>query len=428
MKRGITFFLILLIVPWMLQAQESKQAFSLQQAIEQAMKYNKQLQASQMDIELYKQKIRETVAQGFPQINGTLDYTTNFNHKMNFGGNAITMKDQSNLKGSVNQLIFSGSWIVALQSSKLAEHLIEQQVDITELDIVKNIYSSYYTVLVTERMKEILNRNLKNMDEIYQHTKNMYAAGTVESTDVDQIRITVGQLKNSLLAMERTVEVNYNLLRLQLGLNPGTVIALTDGLESFLNEEKIMHLLAQPFDITKNPEYRLMETQTEVSRKALHLERWGYAPTISGSYSFNHKVKKPDLDMSAKHTANVTMSIPIFSGMGRKAKVNQAKISLEQIQLNKSLLEDQLQLQDEQLKFELNNALENYNLQKENIEVATKVLANYQQKFQYGSISSLDLTQANTNYLTAENNYTSAILTLLQAQLNLERLYNQLSR
>jgi len=217
-------------------------------------------------------------------------------------------------------------------------------------------------------------------------------------------------------------------LRLQLGLNPGTVIALTDGLESFLNEEKIMHLLAQPFDITKNPEYRLMEMQTEVSRKALHLERWGYAPTISGSYSFNHKVKKPDLDMSAKHTANVTMSIPIFSGMGRKAKVNQAKISLEQIRLNKSLLEDQLQLQDEQLKFELNNALENYNLQKENIEVATKVLANYQQKFQYGSISSLDLTQANTNYLTAENNYTSAILTLLQAQLNLERLYNQLSR
>ena len=89
-------------------------------------------------------------------------------------------------------------------------------------------------------------------------------------------------------------------------------------------------------------------------------------------------------------------------------------------------MEDQLNLQDEQLKFELRNAIENYNLQKENIDVAGRVLANYQRKYEFGAVSSLDLTQANNNYLQAENNYTNAVLTLLQAQLNIERLYNQL--
>ena len=42
-------------------------------------------------------------------------------------------------------------------------------------------------------------------------------------------------------------------------------------------------------------------------------------------------------------------------------------------------------------------------------------------------MSSLDLTQANNNYLEAENNYTNACLTLLQAEIQLERLYNELS-
>ena len=98
-----------------------------------------------------------------------------------------------------------------MQTSKIAVRMTEQEVESSELDIVENIYNSYYTVLVTERMEEILRQNLENMNEIYEHTNNMYKAATVEITDLDQIRINVGQLKNSLLSMERTVAVNYNL-------------------------------------------------------------------------------------------------------------------------------------------------------------------------------------------------------------------------
>ena len=428
MKKGMTLFLLMLFVPWMLRAQDAPQTISLQQAIEFAIKHNKELQSSQMNIDLYRQKVRESVSQGLPQINGTVDYNTNFGYKMDFGGNAIKMKDQSNLKLNLQQLLFSGQWILGLQTSKIAVHLTELEVGFTELDITENIYNSYYTVLVTERMLEILRQNLENMNKIYEHTNNMYKAGTVEITDVDQIRINVGQLKNSMLSMERTVAVNYNLLRLQLGLEAGTPITLSDGLDFFLKNDKSVRLSLEKFDINNNAEFQLVTTQTELNKKMLGLEKWSYAPTISGSYSFNYKILKPELDMSPKHTAGITMSIPIFSGLQRDSKVKQAKITLEQTYLQKSLLEDQLNVQDEQLKFNLKNAMENYDLQKENIDVATRVLANYQRKYELGAVSSLDLTQANNNYLQAETNYTDAILTLLQAQVSLERLYNQLSR
>lgn len=57
--------------------------------------------------------------------------------------------------------------------------------------------------------------------------------------------------------------------------------------------------------------------------------------------------------MSPKHTAGLTMNIPIFSGLQRDSKVKQAKITLEQSYMQKSLLQDQLNVQDEQLKFNL---------------------------------------------------------------------------
>lgn len=422
----VSLLLLTLIVPWMLKAQEGPQSLSLQQAIEFAIKYNKELKASKMDINLYREKIRESVSEGLPQVNGTLDYSSNFGYKMNFGGNSMKLKDQSNLKVGVSQLLFNGQWIVGIQTSKIAQRLASQQVDITELDIVENIYNSYYTVLVSERLCNILRQNMENMNKIYEHTANQLKAGTVEETDLDQIRINVGQLKNNLLAMERTVAVNYNLLRIQLGLEAGTEITLTDTLEQFLNEETANSLYSQEFDINNNLEYRLQNTQTELNKKTVSLQKWSFAPTISGSYNYTYKIKKAGFDMSPNHSAGLTMSIPVFSGLKRYSQVQQAKIELEKSIVNQDLLKDNLHLQDEQLKYDLKNAMENYALQKENIDVAARVLRNYQIKYEHGAISSLDLTNANDNYLTAESNYTNAILTLLQAQVSIERLYNQL--
>lgn len=426
MKRFILVVVVVFMIPFLAGAQEV-QELSLRKAIEYAVEHNKQLQISRKDIDLYKQKVRESVSQGLPQINGSLDYSTNFGYKMDFGGSAIKMKDQSNVGATLSQLIFSGQWILGIQTSKIAEQVANQQVGITELDIKENIFNTYYAILVSERLRDIIKQNLENMDQIYQHTKNMYDAGTVEITDVDQIRINVGQLKNNLLALDRNVEVNYNLLRLQLGLQAENPIRLTDPLESFLGKEDYVKLAVKEFEINNNPEFQLMQTQEELSKKMVGLQKWTFAPTISGSYSYNYKLLKPDFDMSPKHSAVISMDIPIFSGLQRKSQLEQAKIELEQTSLNKSLLEDQLNVNEKQYKYELKNATENYYLQKENIQVAKRVLENIQRKYEYGAVSSLDLTQANNNYLEAENNYTNACLTLLQAQTQLERLYNSLA-
>lgn len=426
MKRIILLTCIVFFGPLWVGAQEV-QELSLAKAVEFAVKHNKELQISRKNIDLYKQKVRESVSQGLPQINGKLDYSTNFGYSMDFGGNAIKMKDQSNVGASLSQLIFSGQWILGIQTSKIAEKVASQQVDITELDIKENICNTYYTILVSERLRDIVFRNLENMDKIYEHTRNMYDAGTVEITDVDQIRINVGQLKNNLSALDRTVEVNYNLLRLQIGLQAEDSIRLTEPLDNFLTQEDYVKLAVKEFEINNNPEYQLMQTQEELSKKMVGLQRWTYAPTISGTYSYNYKLLKPAFDMSPKHSAMLTMDIPIFSGFQRKAQLEQAKIELEQTSLNKSLLKDQLYVNEKQYKYELKNATENYYLQKENIEVAKRVLENFQRKYEYGAVSSLDLTQANNNYLEAENNFTNACLTLLQAETQLERLYNSLS-
>lgn len=409
------------------EAVSQPQTLSLQDAVGFAVEHNKSLKASRLNIELQQKMINEAISAGIPQINANLNYQTNFGQSVSMGetGLSIKMEDNFTLGASASWTVLNGEWIVGIQTAKIAKTLASQQVDADALDIKSTIYNSYYTILVCERLVQILQENLDNMSQILEHTQNMYNAGSVEISDVDQIRITVGQLNNSLLSMERTLDVNYNLLRIQLGLKAGTPITLTDRLDDFLGEEGFANLALKDFDINNNLQYQLTLTQEELQKKAVSAKKWAYAPTLSAGYNYQYQIVSGGF-MTIPHTATVTLSVPIFSGLQRKSQLDQEKITLQQTQLNKSLLEDQLRLNEAQYKYDLQNATENYNLQKENVEVAKSVLGHYQAKFNVGNISSLDLTQANNNYLEAENNYTSACLDLLEAQTNLLKLYNEL--
>jgi outer membrane protein len=93
---------------------------------------------------------------------------------------------------------------------------------------------------------------------------------------------------------------------------------------------------------------------------------------------------------------------------------------------NKELLTEQLSLQEKQYRFNLSNALEQYENRKRNIDVAYRVYKNYQLKYEQGVVSSLDLTISNNNYLQAESEYYMSIVNLFDAQLALQKLINSL--
>ena len=164
--------------------------------------------------------------------------------------------------------------------------------------------------------------------------------------------------------------------------------------------------LAVPFAIENNVTYQMMKTQEEINKKLLDLEQWNYAPTIAGFYNYNAKILTTGFDMNPNHLVGLNMAVPIFSSGMRKARVDQARIDYNIVQTNQDLSwRTSLKLQEKQFKYNLQSSLENYFTQKENVEVAQRVYDSYRRKFEQGMATSLDLTQANSNYLDAESNY-----------------------
>ncbi len=439
-------------------AQQEAHTLTLDQACDYALQHNKSLLNARDQVTSSKYAFREARAQGLPQVDGSVDFMTYFNYELNFsfgggdgtppviddplfdagdrilagylaammGGSSepIIMSNQMSAAGQVSQLIFNGQYWVGLQTARIARRLADQNVVMNELDVKESITNSYIMTLITEQNLKIIGENLENLNTMLEHTTNMYKAGVAEETDVDQLKITVSQLKNSQKSLERAVQLNYNMLRFQLGVAPDASIKLADNMDQLMTRINPQVALDPAFNVANNINYQMMESQTLISKKQVDMRNWAYAPTIAGFYSYTKKILTTGFDMTPNHLAGITATVPIFSSGMRKAQLDQAKISLDIAQRNQEMVKEQLEIQKNQLLFNYESAHENYNTQKENVEVAGRVLKNIQNKYREGLVSSLDLTQANTNYLTAESNYMSALMTLLQAQTALEKLYN----
>ncbi len=454
------FFVAFALAGSLVSAQEQPYMLTLAQAREYAIEHNKTLQNARDQVTSSKKMVYETIANGLPQVEGSLDYTTYFNYEMNFSfgsssggtlpdftqppydaGDAalfenimglmgssepIVMSDQFSGNIQVSQLIFSGQFIAGIQTAKIARKLADQSLVKSELDVKENITNSYYNILTNEHSLQVINKNLENLNAIIKNTENLYRTGMLEETAVLELKVRASKVKNLQKLLERVNQLNYNMLKFQLGVAPETNIALADSLPQIIESLSPQAALVNNYDVNNDITYQLTESQVALSKKQVDIQEWAYAPTAAGFYRYTEKFKTTGFDLTPNHLAGITVSVPIFSSGMRNSKVSQAKISLDMAQRQQEMIKDQLEIQYSGLLSNYENVLENFNTQKENIDVAERVYTIKKNKYKQGMLSSSELALADSDYLTAESDYMSAVLSLLQAQTALDKLFNRL--
>jgi outer membrane protein len=443
-KEILTILLLFLIVTGgrvSAQDKNSELKLSLKEAQDFALVNNKMMINSRADVQASKVALWETISNALPQVTASGSFTDNLKLMTtllpgDFFGKPgekvpVTFGSQYNSGASVQAslLLFNAPLYIGIETTKLANKLSEKNLEKTELDTRESVSSAYYLILVSEKSLEILNGNIANLNETLKSTRSMFSAGMAESTDVDQMVSNVTMVENTRSSMQRSIELNYNILRFQLGVAPETKITLSQTLEDFTSEINIEALLSQQFDHKQNLNYILTEGQEKISELAFKSQKASVLPTLSGFYSYGingmgDKIKEQQWFQNSM--TGLQLSIPIFGSGQKYSQIKKAQIRYQQAKTTKEMVTEQLLLQEKQLRYNLVNANLQYISQKDNIEVSKRVYASTENKYKQGMASSLELTQANSLYLQSENNYVSALMNLLQTKLALDKLLNNL--
>ena len=399
---------------------------SLQEAQDYAVAENRSLRNADLAVQKAYATRWQTIASMLPSVDMSWAYQSMMGYKMNFGGMDIEMPDNGTF-GITASVGINGQAIVGALLNNTAIEMQKLNLEISEDNLRANVKSSYASVLVLEDVVKLLDNSLKNIEHLAAMTQRSVEVGAAEQTTADQILVRVNTLKNNINANKRSTQLALNALKVLLNVPAETELTLTTQLTDMLSAEAILTLLGQDFVLENNLSYQTLAKNVELAKKNVHMAGWAYGPTIGVGYQYSEKDyfgKKEGFNMTPPNALSIQVSMPLWSSGKRAAGVVEKKIALEEARNTFEETSDNLGIQNEQLRYNLQNAFETYTNEQENMSVTQRVFDNTSLKFQQGVASNLDLVNASNDLITAQSTYVQAVLTLVNAEVELEKFLN----
>lgn len=405
-------------------------SLSLKEAQNYAVKQNRSLKNASLAVqEAYAQRW-QTIAAMLPQVDGSYSYSNYLGYSAtmsmmgrdveinmpNVGAFGVTASMGINAQGIVGALLNN----VAIKMKKIA-------LEKSENELRSSVMSAYVSVLALQSITGLLDSSLVNIQDLEQMTQNAVNVGAAEQTSADQIRVRVNTLKNNINAQKRNVELATNSLKVLLDVPVETELILTEKMDEVLSPERVLNLLSADFAIENNLNYQMLQQQVELAKRNVHMAGWAYGPTVSLAYNFTdqHYYGEGGMRMTPPNVIQVSVRMPLWSSGKRAAGVVEKKIALEEAKNTLSETTDNLEIQYRQLCFDLTNAYETYLNEKDNIDVTRRVFNSATEKFKWGATSNLELTNASNDLINAQSTYVQAMLSLINAQSELEEFLNK---
>lgn len=410
---------------------DSAYSFTLVEAQEYAINHFFVSKNAELDIEIAKKKIWETTAIGLPQVSGKVEYThlpiipEMESPIPNMEPIKMGVPNQVSYNVMVNQIIFSGEYIVGLQASKVYKAFASENYDKVKIDLRESIAGTYYSIKIIGENVKVLKETLENLKLNFNHTQKFFEQGLVEDTDVDQLSLVLKRTENSLRTIERQKEYLEKLFKYQVGLKTDSKIELSENIESLI-EKNIIPDANYVFNLSENIDYKLLSTQESLQNLSMRREKSTFLPSVSAFYQYNDQFEQPDFDMNIKHIIGVNLAIPIFSSGMKLSKVSQAKMELYKAQNMKEQEAQRLTISAEQSQYDYKIALQNYYNEKENFELSERVFNKTTIRFKEGVVSALDLSMVNNQYLEAQLSLSTATQELLMAKIAIDKAFNKL--
>lgn len=426
------------------QDDQATDSFSLKQAIEHALQYNYRVINASRDIQAAEKKKWETTAAGLPQIAANINYTNNFDLQQSlvpaefFGGApgefiavAFGTRHSVNAGATLNQLIFDGSYIVALQASKTYLQYYNNLKQKTDVEIREAVTNAYGNVLLAQESIEILEKNRQTLEKVLGDTRQTYENGLVEEENVEQLQITLNTVLNNLNNVRRLKDIAQNMLKLQLGIPIDQSITLTDELDQLTRDNMDLALTQSEFNMANNVDHKIVENLVEQRRLELMREKSKALPTLGaalnfGYLGFNNEFAFLERDQQWLKYSNmgVNLSIPIFSSLARSARTQQARIAFEQAKTQRTETEQMLMLQYQEAKSQYELSIEEYENWKQNLALAERIESKQSIKFREGLSTSFDFADAQRQLYSAQQQYLQSMIDVINRRAKLERIIN----
>ena len=420
-----------------------QQALSLTDAISEGLQNNRAMVNANYDIQIARERQWETIATGLPQISASAAYNKDLEQRTSivpgayFGGSPgeyfpVQFGTEQSVDASarLDQLIFDGSYLVGLQASTVFLKISRQNKVKSELEVKRLITDAYVNVLLAEERKQILEKNLENLEGTLSDIRKVYLQGLVEVEQVEQLKITSSSIQSALDYINRLVPITQQMLNMALGRDLTDKVVLTDTLIGLCVQSETSNELTD-WDIEKNIDYQIAQNNLRSSELLLKLERFRALPSISAFVTSGYDAYNDDFTVIEKSqkwygrsAIGLSLRLPIFTSGAGQSRTDQAKLNVAKAKTQLEQVEEELLLQKASTHNQFTLALEEFLRSQESLEIAYRIERKNEIKYTEGVTGSFELRQAQLQLYDLQNQHLNAMRDIINSKTELDILYH----
>jgi outer membrane protein TolC len=415
--------------------------FSLEQAQAYALEHNYDLKNSSMDVEIARKMVKQNTSIGLPQVNGNIDYSNFlvipttlipgeiFGEPGTFQSVQFGTSYNATLKGTLTQLLYSGQYLVGLQTAKAFLETSKQKDIRNQVDVRDQVADAYFRLLVVDEGIKILDSTYVVVSKLVEEARASFQAGLIEDIDVDQADLNKSNLEATITNTKNLRNLGYATLKFIMGLKDDQEMVQTDNLEFFLAQVNRDALINKPFDYQTNIDFVLLKKADYLTLMQYKLAKTAYQPSLGAFLSGSTNAQRNNWNFFSTSevwyptvVVGASLTIPIWSSGSRKYSVDQARIKVEQTKVTDEKIRVGLELQVATAKTDFSNAYAIYQNKVKGFQMALKIYEKTMQKYKMGMVGSTDLNQRYNQFLVSNSDYMQSIYVLLSQKVKLDKL------
>lgn len=418
------------------QPQQDAQVLmlTLEDALRIALEENPTVQIADQTVEAKKYAKRGTYAALWPEISASATYQRYIKkQRLHFSGQTIEVGTANNYSAGLQAAlpVVNAQLWKSLKLSAMDVELAVEQARGSRVDMVEQVSKAFYQVLLAKDSYNVYKRVYDNAVENHKIVEKRYKVGQVSEYDYITSQVSVANAEPNVFNAQNSIVVALWQLKALLGLDLDKDIDCAGSLADF---EALMNAhIDMNLNLDNNTTIRQLDIQERMLEKSVEMVKSTNLPTLALSINYNITSMAEDFKFSNYQwnpysVAILSLNIPIFSGGKRRAELAQAKINLQNIQLQRENAERQLHTAMMQYSTTMETNLKQYHASSQTISQAKRGYDIAVKRYEVGGGTLVDIDNSQLAYTQAELSRSTAIYNYLVNQVSLEKVKGTLSQ
>ena len=456
-------FGLLLVVPLRASGQE-RRILGLEEAVRTALDRSREVRSAELGLVEANERVSEAWSDVYPSVDFNASYTRNLSPSVNFLPAAIFdptagpddyiavqfgADNQWQSTISLEQPIFSAGAFLGVGAAGRYRNLQEEVVRGRVQTVVTGVRTAYYGLLLSQEQARLTENSVRRVRQSLEETKALNTAGIASDYDVLRLEVELANLVPNLRRAENAVEQARRQLAVELDLPGGTALEVRGALASIdledptANTPENQEILAfmgyhQVADADRaislaqemRSDLRQLELTASLRKTEMRLEQVEYLPRISffGNYIINAQDNgspsffgRGDGQRAYSRNIGITVSLPLFQGFSRDARIDQKRAVLRQAETETEYVTDQVVSEVRTLVDLADEAYLRASGQGLAVQQARRGFEIASAQYREGLGSQLELTDAEVALRQSEFNYAQAVYDYLVARAELDQ-------